>query len=155
MSDSCYPMGCRPPRSSVHGIFQSRMPEWADISFSRGSSPPRFRPGSPSLQADSLSTELPGKSRSQRNCHLKHLAAGMESGSQGPKQPCGWPSHHQVRRSAAVPSLMPPRERPGQEPRSTPRVCARTPSPAPPTSARRRPEQEERRHEGLGNKHSL
>ena len=31
-------MGCSPPGSSVHGIFQARMLEWVAISFSRGSS---------------------------------------------------------------------------------------------------------------------
>ena len=34
------PMDCSLPGSSVHGIFQ-RILEWAAISFSRGSSPPR------------------------------------------------------------------------------------------------------------------
>ena len=32
------PMGCSPPASSVHGIFQARMLEWAVISSFRGSS---------------------------------------------------------------------------------------------------------------------
>ena len=36
-------MGCSPPGSSVHGIFQARIPEWVAISFSRGFSPPRGR----------------------------------------------------------------------------------------------------------------
>ena len=35
----CNPMGCIPPGSSVHGILQSRILEWAAISFSGGSSP--------------------------------------------------------------------------------------------------------------------
>ena len=34
-------MGCRPPGSSVHGIFQARKLEWVVISFSKGSSQPR------------------------------------------------------------------------------------------------------------------
>ena len=34
----CDPMGCSPPGSSVHGISQARMLEWAAISSSRGSS---------------------------------------------------------------------------------------------------------------------
>ena len=37
----CDHMDCSPPVFSVHGIFQARMLEWAAISFSRGSSPPR------------------------------------------------------------------------------------------------------------------
>ena len=28
------PMGCRPPGSSIHGIFQARTPEWVAIAFS-------------------------------------------------------------------------------------------------------------------------
>ena len=35
------PMGCSPPSSSVHGVFQARIPEWVAISFSKGSSRPR------------------------------------------------------------------------------------------------------------------
>ena len=37
----CHPVDCSPPDSSVHGIFQVRILEWVDISFSRGSSRPR------------------------------------------------------------------------------------------------------------------
>jgi len=35
---ACDPLDCSPPGSSVHGIFQARIPEWVAISFSRGSS---------------------------------------------------------------------------------------------------------------------
>ena len=34
------PMGCSPPGSSVHVIFQGRILEWVVTSFSRGFSPP-------------------------------------------------------------------------------------------------------------------
>ena len=34
MSDSCNPMDCSLPGSSVHGIFQARVLEWVAISFS-------------------------------------------------------------------------------------------------------------------------
>ena len=37
----CDPMDCSPPGSSVHGIFQARILEWAAISYSRGSSWPK------------------------------------------------------------------------------------------------------------------
>ena len=37
----CDPMDCSPPGSSVHGILQARIPKWAAISLSRGSSWPR------------------------------------------------------------------------------------------------------------------
>ena len=50
------------PGSSVHGIFQARVLEWLAISFSRGCLPdPGFEPGSPTLQADALPSEPPGK----------------------------------------------------------------------------------------------
>ena len=36
----CNPMDCSPPSSSVHGISQARILEWAAISLSRGSLSP-------------------------------------------------------------------------------------------------------------------
>ena len=39
----CDSMDCSLPGSSFHGIFQTRILEWAAILFSRGSSPPRDR----------------------------------------------------------------------------------------------------------------
>ena len=38
VSDSLRPHDCSPPGSSIHGIFQARVPEFVAISFSRGSS---------------------------------------------------------------------------------------------------------------------
>ena len=38
----CDSMDCSPPGSSVHGIFQVRILKWVAISFSRGSSWPRY-----------------------------------------------------------------------------------------------------------------
>jgi len=38
VSDSCNPMDCRPPESSVHEILQARILEWVAIPFFRGSS---------------------------------------------------------------------------------------------------------------------
>ena len=37
----CNPMDCSPPGSSVHGILQARILEWAAIPFCRGLSQPR------------------------------------------------------------------------------------------------------------------
>ena len=80
------PIDCSPPGSSVHGIFQARILEFA-VSFSWGSSQlrsnphlmcllalagrflttsttwetPGFEPGSPAWQADSFSSEPPEK----------------------------------------------------------------------------------------------
>ena len=41
VAQSCDPMGCSLPGSSVHGIFQARILEWFAIPFSRESSWPR------------------------------------------------------------------------------------------------------------------
>ena len=38
VSDSCDPMDCSPPGSSIHGILRARILEWLASSFSRGSS---------------------------------------------------------------------------------------------------------------------
>ena len=60
MSDSAIP-------GTVHGIFQARILEWLAFSFSRGSSLPRDRPRSPTLQADSLPAEPQGKPKAAEN----------------------------------------------------------------------------------------
>ena len=57
----CDPTDYGLPGSSIHGILQARIPEWVAISFPRGSSWRRDRTGSPTLQADALSSEPPGK----------------------------------------------------------------------------------------------
>ena len=41
MSNSCNPMDCNTPDSSIHRSCQARILEWVAISFSRGSSWPR------------------------------------------------------------------------------------------------------------------
>ena len=56
-------MDCYPPGSSVHGILQARILEWVAMPSSRGSSQPGIEPRSPTLQADSLPSEPPGKPR--------------------------------------------------------------------------------------------
>ena len=60
VSDSCDPIDCSPPGSSVHGILQAR----GGLPFpSPGDLPnPGIEARSPALQTDSLPTELPGKS---------------------------------------------------------------------------------------------
>ena len=80
----CDPVDCSPSGSSVHGLLQARILEWAAIRFSRGSSRPRdgtrvfwglpdsgMEPcGSPALQADSLPSEPPGKPVSYTGAEL-------------------------------------------------------------------------------------
>ena len=55
------PMDCSTPASSVHGILQARIQEWVSISSSRRPSQTRGQPRSPTLQADSLLSEPPGR----------------------------------------------------------------------------------------------
>ena len=57
----CDPMDCSCPGSSVNGILQARILEWVAKPSSRGSSQPRIKPRSSTLQADSLLSEPPGK----------------------------------------------------------------------------------------------
>ena len=55
------PMDYRPPGSYVHGILQARILECVAIPFSRETSNPGIKSGSPALQADALASEQPGK----------------------------------------------------------------------------------------------
>ena len=60
----CAPLSCSPPGSSVHGIFQARIPEWVAISSSREFSKPRdqIRASCVSCIAGRFfTTEPPGK----------------------------------------------------------------------------------------------
>ena len=56
------PTLCDPVDYTVHGILQARILQWVAFPFSRGSSQSRDpKPRSPTLQADSLPAEPPGK----------------------------------------------------------------------------------------------
>ena len=55
------PVDCSPPGSSVHGISQARILEWAAMPSSGDLPNLGIKPGSPALQADSLPPEPPGK----------------------------------------------------------------------------------------------
>ena len=61
VSNSCDPMDCSLPRSSVHGISQARILEWVAISFSRGSSQPRDQTCISCIMGRFFTTEPPGK----------------------------------------------------------------------------------------------
>ena len=54
-------MDCSLPGSSIHGIFQARVPEWVAIPSPGDPPDPGIEAGSPALQADSLLSESPGK----------------------------------------------------------------------------------------------
>ena len=57
----CNHMDCSLPGSSVHGIFQARILEWVAVPFPGDLPDPEIEPGSPTLQANSLLSDLPGK----------------------------------------------------------------------------------------------
>ena len=57
----CDPMDCSPPGSSVHRILQARVLEWVEF-LSTGDLPnPGIESWSPTVEADSLPSEPPGK----------------------------------------------------------------------------------------------
>ena len=57
----CDPMDYSWSGSSVHGIFQVRILEWVGVPFSRDLPNPGVEARSPTLQADFLLRESPGK----------------------------------------------------------------------------------------------
>ena len=60
----CDPVNCSPPGSSVHGILQARILEWAAISSCRDLPDPGIEPMSPVspvLAGGFFTTEAPGK----------------------------------------------------------------------------------------------
>ena len=57
----CDPVVCSLPDSSVHGILQARILEWVVMPSPEDLPHPGIEPRSPSLQTDSLPSELPGK----------------------------------------------------------------------------------------------
>ena len=71
----CNPMKCDPPGSSVHADAPGKNTGVGCQIPSRGSSQPRDLPRSPTLQVDSLQSELPGK--------LKNTGVGSLSLLQG------------------------------------------------------------------------
>ena len=55
------PIDCAHQASLSMGILQARIPKWVVMSSSRDLPNPGMKPGSPTLQADSLQSEPPGK----------------------------------------------------------------------------------------------
>ena len=67
---------CDPMDYTVHGILQARILEWVAFPLSRGSTPPRDRTWSPTLQVDSLPAEPQGKQGSEvpiKKCTKAHV----------------------------------------------------------------------------------
>ena len=61
VSNSCDPVDCSLPGSSVHGIFQARILEWVSISYPRGSSLPRDQTQVSCIAGEFFTAEPPGK----------------------------------------------------------------------------------------------
>ena len=59
------PMDCSPPGSSVRGNLQARTLEWVACPPPGDLPNPGIEPSSPTLEADSLSSELTGKPSSK------------------------------------------------------------------------------------------
>ena len=82
MSDSCNPMDCSPPGSSVHGILQARILEWVAISFSRRSSQPKDRTRVSSVAGWFFTIwatqEAPTQPNKKINVKLTHLGHSTE-----------------------------------------------------------------------------
>ena len=57
----CDPMDCNLPGSSIHGIFQARALEWLPLPSPGYLPNPGTEPRSPTLWADTLPSEPPGK----------------------------------------------------------------------------------------------
>ena len=57
----CSAMDCNPPGSSVHAILQARILEWIAIATPGDLPDPGVESRFPTLQADSLPSEPPGK----------------------------------------------------------------------------------------------
>ena len=70
------------PGYSVHGILQARILEWVAIPFTRESFKHRDQIQSPSLQADSLPSEPPGKPTNYPPEHInrKYLSTKHQTG---------------------------------------------------------------------------
>ena len=60
VTQSCLTL-CDPTDYTVHGILQARILEWKPFPSPGDLPNPRIKPRSPTLQADSLPAELPGK----------------------------------------------------------------------------------------------
>ena len=74
VSNSCDPMDCSPPDSSVYGIFQARILEWVAMSSSRGSSQLRDQTHISCIAGRFFTMEPPGKSSTLDAGVLSHLS---------------------------------------------------------------------------------
>ena len=71
MFDLCDPMDRSLPGSSVHGISQARIWEWAAISFSGDLPNSGIQPTSPALAGRFSTTESPEKPKDKKNYKIE------------------------------------------------------------------------------------
>ena len=88
VSDSCDPMNCSLPGSSVHGTCQARTLEWLPFPSLEDLPDPGVEPRSSTLQADALPSEPPGKSTEPLG-KPKYLM-GEQSEAKENERMCGW-----------------------------------------------------------------
>ena len=92
MSDSCDPMDCSLPGTSIYGISQARKLEGVAIYSSRGSSRPRIKPRSPELQAISciagrfFTEDTHTHTKWQENVHLASQISRSSTGNSTSKR---------------------------------------------------------------------
>ena len=84
----CDPTDCNPPGSSVHGIFQVRMLEWAAIFSSRDLPDPGIEPASAALVGRFFTTESPVKADNS-TCYPLRLLGVCSSKSEFAKKQKG------------------------------------------------------------------
>ena len=78
VAQSCPTLCYSPAASSVHGILQARILEWAAIPFPGDLPDPGIETRSPALQADSLLTEPSGKSGGHVPTFLLDICPGVD-----------------------------------------------------------------------------
>ena len=80
----CNHLGCSPPGSCDHGVLQARILERVANPFLQGIFPTQgLNAGSPALQEDSLSSELPGKSLRSQGIPDKHVVKAKIANAAG------------------------------------------------------------------------
>ena len=75
----CNHMDCSPPDSSLQGILQARVLEWVVISSPGDLPNPGIEPVSPAFQADTLTSEPPGRGRVKAEEREKRQMKSTES----------------------------------------------------------------------------
>ena len=91
----CDSMDCSPPGSSVHGILQARILEWAAIPFSRRSSPPRDQTPVSCIGRRILYLLSLQESMCQQRCKRVGVVGGGQATPEEAVSGCAFP-HHSV-----------------------------------------------------------